>query len=60
MKLSSFPAAADALLTRAVDVTMRRSAHRCDFLEIEGLDESEKLVLSILDCIVDETVGEEH
>ena len=53
-------ATADALLTRAVDVTLWRSAHRCDFLEIEGFDESEKLVLSILDCIIDKTVGEKH
>lgn len=60
MKLSSFTATADALLTRAVDVTLWRSAHRCDFLEIEGFDESEKLVLSILDCIIDKTVGEKH
>ena len=48
-----------ALLTGAVDVGCG-STYTCNFLEVQCLDKSEELVFSILNGIVDETVGEKH
>jgi len=45
-------------ITRAVDLCSS-ATNRCDFLEIECLNEGEELVLRILNRVVDQLIGKE-
>lgn len=47
------------LVPGAVDLLSLLS-NSVDFLEVEGLDEGEKLVFGVLNCVVDETIREEN